>query len=173
MDALEAGVVPADVVSGPERAEELAPCRELADEVRELAIVRIATCLGAQDGDDVVRDAVPLRVESSGAIVEEDEPRGVRRLRRGIEVLRVERTAEAVCAEDVKPAVANIASSMCCTDGRMRGCARRRLRVVAGCVERARSNRCARSGSSSCSARASASSTESETPPALPRSSRV
>ena len=98
MDVLEAGVVPADVVGGPERAEELAPCGELADEIGELAVVRIATGFGAQDGDDVVRNAVPLRVERSGAIVEKDEPRGVRRLRRGVEVRRVERAAEAVCA---------------------------------------------------------------------------
>ena len=57
-----------------------------------------------------------------------------------------------------------IASSMRCTLGRTRcGAGRRRVRGVV-CVARARSKRWARSASSSCSARASASSTVSETP---------
>ena len=58
----------------------------------------------------------------------------------------------------------DIASSMCCTAGRIRCCGRRRRRGVDVCAARARSKRWARSASSSCSARASASSTVSETP---------
>ena len=87
MEALEPGVVPADVVGGPERPEQLAARRQLTDEVGELAVVRVAAGFRAQDGDDVVRDAVPVDVEGGGARVEEDEPSGVRRLRRAVEVL--------------------------------------------------------------------------------------
>ena len=106
-EALESGVVRADVVRRPERSEELAPGRQFADEIRQLAVVGVAAGLGTKDGDDVVRDAIPVRVECGGAIVEEHEPRGVRRLRRAVEVTRIERAAEPVDAEQVEPAVAD------------------------------------------------------------------
>src|SRR5256885_16097470 len=41
MEALDAGVVFPDVVRGPERAERLAPCRQLPDEIGEVTVVRI------------------------------------------------------------------------------------------------------------------------------------
>ncbi len=63
-EAFEAGVVEADVVRGPARAEHLAAGRELADEVGETAVVGIAAGLGAQDGDGVGRDLLPVDVES-------------------------------------------------------------------------------------------------------------
>ena len=180
LEALDAGVVVADVVGRPERPEHLAARRQLADEVGELAVVRVAAGFGAQHGDDVGRDALPVDVEVRRARIEEEEPRGVRRLRAGCRTgprrargrgwLAPRMSSRPLRTNAGTPA---IASSMCCTLGRIRCCARRRLRGGDVCVARARSNRCARSVSSSCSARASASSTVSETPLALPRSSRV
>src|SRR4051812_28249465 len=52
-EALDAVEVEAYVVRGPVGAELLAPRRELADEVREVAIVGVAAGGGAQDGDGV------------------------------------------------------------------------------------------------------------------------
>ena len=51
---------------------------ELADEVGQVAVVGVAAGLGAQDGDDVGGDAVPVDEEVGGARVEEDEAGGVR-----------------------------------------------------------------------------------------------
>ena len=79
VEALDAGDVEADVVRGPVGAEHLALRRELADEVREVAVVGVAAGGGAQHGDDVARGAVPVEVEVAGARVEEDEAGGVHR----------------------------------------------------------------------------------------------
>jgi hypothetical protein len=49
--------------------------------------VRIATGFGAQEGYDVIRDAIPLDVEAGGAWVEEEEPSGVLWVRRVVEVI--------------------------------------------------------------------------------------
>ena len=61
--------------------------RQLADEVGELTVVRVAAGFRAQDGDNVVRDAVPVDVEGGGARIEEEEPSGVLWLRLVVEVL--------------------------------------------------------------------------------------
>src|SRR4029450_14070754 len=50
MEALEPRVVAADVVRGPELPEQLAARRQLADEVGELTVVRVAAGFRAQDG---------------------------------------------------------------------------------------------------------------------------
>jgi len=83
----DAAVVDAHVVRRPERSEELATGRELADEVGEFAVVRIAAGLRTQDRDDVRGDGAPLGVEAVRPVVEEDEARGIRRLRVALEVL--------------------------------------------------------------------------------------
>jgi hypothetical protein len=73
VEALEPGVVSADVVGGPEGSKQLAARRQLADEVGEVAVVWIATGFRAQYSHDVVRDALPVGVESGGARIEEDD----------------------------------------------------------------------------------------------------
>ena len=67
VEPLAAGVVVAHVVRGPPRAEAARSCRQLADEIRELAVVRIPAGLGAQDGDGIGRDLVPVEVEAARA----------------------------------------------------------------------------------------------------------
>ena len=64
VEALGAGLVGADVVRGPAGAEVLAARGELADEVGEVAVVRIASGLGAQHRDGVVGDALPVEEEA-------------------------------------------------------------------------------------------------------------
>ena len=61
--ALGAGVVEADVVSGPFRAERLALRGELADEIGKFTVVWVAPGFGAEDRDDLVGDVVPVVVE--------------------------------------------------------------------------------------------------------------
>ena len=55
-------------------AELLAAGGELTDQVRELPVVGVAAGLGAQDGDGVVGDLVPVAEELVRVRVEEDEP---------------------------------------------------------------------------------------------------
>src|SRR5438105_6845761 len=61
--ALGAAAVVADVVRGPRAAEFGATGRELADEVRQPPVVRVASGLGAQVSDEVFGGALPLDVE--------------------------------------------------------------------------------------------------------------
>jgi Aldo/keto reductase family len=63
MEALDAGVVEPDVVGGPAGAEGLALRRQLADEIREATVVRVAPGFGAQDRDGVGRNLLPVGVE--------------------------------------------------------------------------------------------------------------
>ena len=159
-------------MGGPERPEHLAPRGQLADEIGEVAVEGIAAGFRAQDRDDVVRDTCPSRRRRSTARrVEEEEPGAVRRLRRRSRSAREysarpRRFAPRMSSRPLRTNAGTpaIASSMCCTVGRIPCCARRRRRGVTYALARARSNRCARSVSSSCSARASASRTVSETP---------
>src|SRR3954454_19098198 len=95
VEVLDAADVEADVVAGPVLAELVAAGRQLADEVGELAVVRVAAGGRAQRGDDVACDAVPVEVEVAGARIEEDEARGVRPLV-AVEHLEEERVAERV-----------------------------------------------------------------------------
>jgi hypothetical protein len=85
MEALDAGVVEPDVVRGPAGAEGLALRRQLADEIREATVVRVAP--GAQDRDGIGRNLLPVGVEVGRARVEEDEARRVRRPVRAVEML--------------------------------------------------------------------------------------
>jgi hypothetical protein len=62
---------------------------------------------GAQDGDDLVRDALPINVEVGRPLVEKGEPGCVRRLDRALEHLGVEGTPETVRGEDVEAGVAH------------------------------------------------------------------
>jgi hypothetical protein len=74
--------VDADVVGGPAATEVLAAGGQFPDHVRQPPVVRIAAGLGAQHGDHVVRDLVPVAEELGCVRVEEDEPGVVRRARR-------------------------------------------------------------------------------------------
>src|SRR3954452_11372464 len=80
VDALGAGAVEAHVVRCPAQAELVAAGGQLADEVGERPVVGIAAGLGAQVGDELRGDAVPLGVEVGGTRVEEREPGAVGRL---------------------------------------------------------------------------------------------
>ena len=102
-----AGAVVADVVAAPAGAEVVAAGGELADEVVEQPVVRVAAGFGAQDGDADVRGRVPVGVEALTGGVEEREPGDVRRPARvGVHVA-VEGAGESVGGEDVHAAVAH------------------------------------------------------------------
>ena len=88
------------------RAERLALGGELADQVRELAVVWVAAGFGSEDRDDLFGDVVPVVVEAFRAGVEEHEPGCVRRAAWG-EVGGVEGVAELVGGEDVQAPVAD------------------------------------------------------------------
>ena len=85
LDLLRARVVEAHVVRGPADAELVAACGELANEVGEALVVRVATGSGAQNGDRVVGDGVPVDEELRCLGAEEQEPGGVDRTRGEIE----------------------------------------------------------------------------------------
>ena len=91
----------------PPGAEHLAPRRELADEIGQTAVVRVAAGLGAQHGDGVGRHLFPVGVEVTGARVEEDEARRVGGTVRAVVVLRVEGAAEMIGSEEVHTPVAD------------------------------------------------------------------
>src|SRR3954447_4090658 len=71
VEVLDAVEVEADVVRGPVGAERLALGGELADEVRQGAVLWVAAGGGAQHGDRVAGGAVPVEVEVAGAGIEE------------------------------------------------------------------------------------------------------
>jgi hypothetical protein len=54
-------------VRRPPGAELVAARRELADEVRQIAVVRIVASLGTEDGNRIVGDALPVAVEVARA----------------------------------------------------------------------------------------------------------
>ena len=78
VEPLGAGAVGAHVVRAPEAAEGLAARGELADEVLQPLVVRVAAGLGAHDRDAHLREQVPVGVEVAGRGVEELEPGEVR-----------------------------------------------------------------------------------------------
>ena len=96
MQSLAAGLVVADVVGGPPLAERLAAGRQLADQVGERAVVRVAARFGAQGGDQVLGGLLPVGEELLRRGIEEGEARGVGRLLAAVEQRRVERAAERV-----------------------------------------------------------------------------
>jgi hypothetical protein len=73
VDALGAGAVEADVVRAPAGAELVAAGRELADEVGQTAVVRVASSLRAQVGDEIRGHALPVGIEVDRRGVEERE----------------------------------------------------------------------------------------------------
>ena len=123
--------------------------------------------------------SAPSRRRSPGPRVEEGEPGRVGRPDAGRRTRRVQRAAEPVGRQDVGRPLRTQAGASASRRARAArragpaaapaGAAVRGSRFAA----RARSNRCARSASSSCSARAMPSSTLSDAPCRFPRSSRV
>ena len=105
--ALGAGLVVADVVRRPPGAELVAAGGQLADEVRELRVVRVAAGLGAQVRDEVRGGALPVGVEVLRGGVEEGEAGAVGRLLAALEHRRVQGAAERVGGEVVEAAVAH------------------------------------------------------------------
>ena len=73
-DELDAGGVDPDVVGGPPDAELVAAGGQLPDQVRQPPVVGIAAGLGAQQGDGVAGDLVPVAEELGGVRVKEQEP---------------------------------------------------------------------------------------------------
>jgi hypothetical protein len=72
-ERLGATPILADVVGGPTGTEVLASHGELADEVGEVGIVGVPAGLGAEVADARIGDPLPIPVERSGLLVEEDE----------------------------------------------------------------------------------------------------
>ena len=60
VELLGAGAMELDIVGSPSLAELLAPRGQLADEVGQGAVVRIAACLGAQNGHRVPSGLLPI-----------------------------------------------------------------------------------------------------------------
>jgi hypothetical protein len=108
VEAFDAGAVELDVVGGPPHAELVAAGGELADEVGQTSVVGVAAGFGAQDGDGVVGDGVPVDEELRRAWVEEQEAGRVRWLDRVVEDVGVEGVAETVGGEDVQATVADV-----------------------------------------------------------------
>jgi hypothetical protein len=100
--------VEAHVVCGPVGAKRLALRRELADEVWEVAVVRVAARGRAQDRGGLAGGAVPVGVERLGARIEEDEPCVVGRSRGPGVQLGEERASERVAGQDVEALIADI-----------------------------------------------------------------
>ena len=122
--------------------------------------------LGAQVGDELGRDALPVGVEVDGGRVEEREAGAVRRLLAAVEHRRVQRAAERVGADVVEPGVAHerrrgdlVEDLLHDRPDALLDRSRRASRAT-GLAARARSKRCARSASSSWSAPASPSRTQ-------------
>src|SRR3954453_10659594 len=94
-------------MSGPPPAERFAARRQLADEVRQRAVVGVAAGLVAQVGDEVLGGLLPVDEELLGGGVEEGEARAVGRLLAAVEQRRVERAAELVGGQVVAARVAD------------------------------------------------------------------
>src|SRR5207247_1350457 len=73
VQALGASAVPPDFVPGPALPEGVAAGGQLADQVRQGLVVGVAADLGAQGGDVLVGDGVPVGVELGGGGVQEGE----------------------------------------------------------------------------------------------------
>ena len=179
VELLHAVVVDAHVVRRPPGPELLADGRQLAHELAQLRVVRAAARLGAEQRDRHVGRAVPVRVVVERPRVEELEPGEVRRPPAGCRTAvsaaptpgcwsrrcpaggwRRRRRSPSSSPASTAPAAG---SGLGCGAGE-RGSAERRGPGRTGSV---------RSASSSCRARATASSTSSETPEMWPFSSRV
>ena len=96
MQALGARPVKAHVVRRPADAELVAARRQLADQVLEVAVVRVAPGLRAQRRDELGGQPVPVGVELARRRVQEREPPAVGRLLGAVEHRRVQRAAKRV-----------------------------------------------------------------------------
>ena len=105
VDELDAGGVDPDVVGGPSDPELVAAGGQLPDQVRKSPVVGIAAGLGAQQGDGVAGDLVPVAEELGGVRVEEDEPGVVGRPDRVGVDRREQRVPEGVGGQDVQASV--------------------------------------------------------------------
>ena len=94
--ALGARAVKAHVVRRPAHAELLAARRQLADQVLEAAVIRVAPGLRAQRRHQLGRQSLPVGVELARRRVQEREPPAVGRLLAAVEHRRVERAAQRV-----------------------------------------------------------------------------
>jgi hypothetical protein len=99
VEELDGGRMEANIVDRPVGAERLALGRELADEVRQLTVVRVAPGSRTQDLGGGPGGSVPVGVEGLGARVEEAEPREVRRAGRCGVQLGEQRSPERVGGE--------------------------------------------------------------------------
>src|ERR1700722_9612023 len=107
VQVFDGGVVEADVVRGPADAELVALGGELADEVGEVPVVRVATGGPAQDGDGLAGGAIPVAVEGLGSRVEGHESGVVDRSGGGGIQLGVQRPSELVGGQEVEAVVAD------------------------------------------------------------------
>jgi hypothetical protein len=71
VEVLGSRAVKPDIVGAPALPEVRAAGGQLADQVMERLVVRIAAGFGPQDGDGDVGGGVPVRVEPVGVVVEE------------------------------------------------------------------------------------------------------
>ena len=108
VQALGAGPVPPDFVPGPALPEGVAAGGQLADQVRQGLVVGVTADLGAQGGDVLVGDGVPVGVELGGGGVQEGEAGGVDRPGRAGEDRREQGPGQGVAGEDVQAAVADV-----------------------------------------------------------------
>jgi len=60
VELLGTGAMELDIVCSPSHAELVAPRGQLADEVGQGAVVRVAACLGTQDGHGVPSGLLPI-----------------------------------------------------------------------------------------------------------------
>ena len=105
---LLAAAVELDVLRGPPPAEQLAAGGQLADQLDEGLVVRVAAGLEAQHRGGVVGDLVVVDEELPGRLgLEVDEPGGVGRPARVREHRGVERPGQLVHRQDVVPPVAH------------------------------------------------------------------
>src|SRR5262245_11979033 len=112
MYALDAPVVESNVVRRPLRAERLVPHRQLPDEVRKLAVVRVTTGFRSQDRHDLVGHKVPVGGEVPHRRIWKNEPRRVRRPAWG-GVDRIEGVAEPVGGKDLQTPLRTKAAATC------------------------------------------------------------
>ena len=157
---LRRGAVEPDVLPGPARRRTRRCGWTAPRSGRSARVARITAGLDPQRAGQVVGDLVPVQEEAARVRVEEHVPGQVQRQLVVVETAALQRPAQVVRGEEVHPRVADVGrrSVIPARIARPRAAAarsapRRARDGPAGGV-RARSNRCCRSASSSCSARA-------------------
>jgi hypothetical protein len=105
VEVFGAGAVGADVVGAPAASELVAAGGQFADQVVELLVVRVLPSGGAEVGDRDIGEEVPVGVEAVGGAVKEGEPGKIGRGVMTVVDVGVERPAEVVGGEQVRPVV--------------------------------------------------------------------